>query len=84
MEWERREGALRWAEGLLGLAQGDRSRGASVLVEADDPYVWCMLCGRSAAAVGQIDAWMARALTARSKSPGRYQPLVGADLDRLR
>ncbi|MEU0451784.1 hypothetical protein ABZ322_01800 [Streptomyces sp. NPDC006129] len=61
-ERERREGALRRAEDLL--AQ-DRNLDASVLVEADDPHVRSMLCGRSPAAVRQIDARMARALTAR-------------------
>ncbi|MEU0730648.1 hypothetical protein [Streptomyces sp. NPDC006140] len=63
-ERERREGALRRAEDLLDLAQ-DRNLDASVLVEADDPHVRSMLCGRSPAAVRQIDARMARALTAR-------------------
>ncbi|MFJ8470053.1 hypothetical protein [Streptomyces swartbergensis] len=57
-------GALRRAEDLLDLAQA-RKLDASVLVEADAPHVWRMLCGRSPAAVRQVDAWMARALAAR-------------------
>ncbi|MFJ8469580.1 hypothetical protein [Streptomyces swartbergensis] len=64
-ERERREGALRRAEDLLDLARA-RKLDTSVLVEADDPHVWRMLCGRSPAAVRQVDAWMARALAARS------------------